>query len=51
MVSHGWALAFVKYSDRYSADQERAKLAKRGHLVGIIRESLGLALRRSTKPL
>ena len=30
MVSHGWALAFVKYSDHYSADQERAKLAKRG---------------------
>jgi Staphylococcal nuclease homologue len=30
MVRDGWALAFVKYSDRYAADQGAAEAAKAG---------------------
>ena len=34
MVSHGWALAFVKYSNRYVAEQNAAELAKVGLWAG-----------------
>jgi endonuclease YncB( thermonuclease family) len=34
MVREGWALAFVKYSDRYSADQAMAEAAKAGIWAG-----------------
>jgi endonuclease YncB( thermonuclease family) len=34
MVRDGWALAFVKYSDRYSADQAAAEAAKAGLWAG-----------------
>jgi hypothetical protein len=30
MVREGWALAFIKYSDRYAADQDAAAAAKSG---------------------
>ena len=34
MVRDGWALAFVKYSDRYAADQVAAEAAKAGLWAG-----------------
>jgi endonuclease YncB( thermonuclease family) len=34
MVSHGWALAFVKFSGRYVANQKAAELAKAGLWAG-----------------
>ena len=34
MVRDGWALAFVKYSDRYAADQGAAEAAKAGLWAG-----------------
>jgi endonuclease YncB( thermonuclease family) len=34
MVSHGWALAFVKYSERYVADENAAESAKAGLWAG-----------------
>jgi len=34
MVSQGWALAFVKYSSRYTEDQRRAEVAKVGLWAG-----------------
>ena len=34
MVRGGWALAFVKYSDRYAADQAEAEKAKVGIWAG-----------------
>ena len=34
MVREGWALAFVKYSDRYAADQSAAEVAKAGLWAG-----------------
>lgn len=30
MVRQGWAFTFVKYSDRYAADQNAAEVAKAG---------------------
>jgi endonuclease YncB( thermonuclease family) len=34
MVRNGWAFAFVKYADRYAADQDAAKAAKVGLWAG-----------------
>jgi hypothetical protein len=34
MVRDGWALAFVKYSERYAADQSIAEAAKAGLWAG-----------------
>jgi endonuclease YncB( thermonuclease family) len=34
LVRDGWALAFVKYSDRYAADQKTAEVAKAGLWTG-----------------
>ena len=34
MVRDGWAFAFVKYSDRYAADQDAAEAAKAGLWAG-----------------
>jgi hypothetical protein len=34
MVRNGWALAFVKYSDRYATDQIAAEAAKAGLWAG-----------------
>lgn len=34
MVAQGWALAFVKYSDAYSAQQAEAEIAKAGMWAG-----------------
>ena len=34
MVSRGWALAFVKYSDRYAAEQQSAEMDKAGLWAG-----------------
>jgi endonuclease YncB( thermonuclease family) len=34
MVREGWALAFVKYSDRYAADEAAAEAAKAGLWAG-----------------
>ena len=34
MVRNGWAFAFVKYSDRYTADQDAAQLVKAGFWAG-----------------
>jgi hypothetical protein len=34
MVRHGWALAFVKYSERYVADESAAEAARAGLWAG-----------------
>ena len=47
MVGDGWALAFVKYSDRYAADQLAAEAAKAGLWAGSFVEAMGVPLKRS----